>query len=76
MILLENLSRQEQMELLKGRKWDGHYVADKLKETLEFLSGNMRAYNHAWTIAQGNYYINTPAEIAEYCIQWAKSDEK
>lgn len=44
-----------------------------LTATLELLKGNQFAQAKAWKLAWGNFLINTPEEIAAYCIEAAKN---
>ncbi len=56
----------------------GGYFANKekmeacLRTTTALLEGNPRATMLAWKIAWGCYLVNTPKEIAAYCIEQAE----
>lgn len=73
MIIFENLSEQEQLFI--DQEYDQHLIACKLQEVLDFLHDNMLAHHYAWRIASGNYLINTPQDIADYCIDWANENQ-
>lgn len=47
---------------------------DCLRETLGLLAGDAAATEVAWKTAWGNYLVNTPYEIAEYCKAQAARD--
>lgn len=44
-----------------------------LRDTLTLLAGNAFAAARAWKIAWGCYLVNTPEEIAAYCIEQAEA---
>lgn len=47
----------------------------RLRDTLALLNGNAFATARAWKIAWGCYLVNTPEEIAAYCIEQAEAAE-
>ena len=69
----------EEKKAVKGGT--GSYFANKekmeacIRKTTALLEGNPRAIALAWKIAWGCYLVNTPEEIAAYCIEQAKADE-
>lgn len=45
----------------------------RLRDTMALLTGKPFAIARAWKIAWGCYLVNTPEEIAAYCIEQAEA---
>lgn len=76
MIVFEELSREERrsacaaVNATMGEKQK--IIADCIKGTLSFISakhGTRKAVKISRKIAVGNYLINNPEEVADYCIK-------
>lgn len=76
MIVFENLSKQERLSACKAVNATSEekqkIMYNGVKKTLEIISNRCntrKAWNIAWKISVGNYLINSPEEIANYCIK-------
>lgn len=70
-----NLSINERRESRKGMTiFEANEKARNCqKSVLELLKNNSRATYISWKIAWGSYLINTPEQIAEYCIKQSQN---
>lgn len=55
-----------------ARAGRGHFACKEkmdtcLRDTLALLTGNAAATEMAWSITWGDYLVNSPEEIADYC---------
>ena len=69
------MTPEERKEARAGR--DFHTCKElmdaRLRDTLASLDGNAFAVARAWKIAWGCYLVNTPEEIAAYCVEQAEA---
>ena len=71
------MTPEERKEARAGRDfYDCKKLIDsRMRDTMALLANNPFAAARAWKIAWGCYLVNTPEEIAAYCIERAKVDE-
>jgi hypothetical protein len=71
------MTPEERKEARAGR--DFHTCKElmdaRLRDTLALLADNAFAAARAWKIAWGCYLVNTPEEIAAYCVEQAEAAE-
>lgn len=69
------MTAEERKEARAGR--DFHICKElmdaKMRDTMAILVGKPFAIARAWKIAWGCYLVNTPEEIAAYCIEQAEA---
>lgn len=69
-----SLEERKAARAQRGRYSTQEKMDTCLRETLGLLSGDAAATEQAWKIAWGNYLVNTPDEIADYCKAEAKRE--
>lgn len=71
------MTPEERKEARAGRNfYDCKEIMDaRMRDTMALLDGKPFAIARAWRIAWGCYLVNTPEEIATYCIEQAEAAE-
>ena len=75
-----DLSREEKIKAIQSvpgrfsRERLSH-AKDRLKATVRLLEGNQSEISRCWRILLGNFIVNEPEQVAEYCKILAEKGE-
>lgn len=72
------MTAEERKEARAGRAFHTckELMDSRMRDTMALLANNPFAVARAYKIAWGCYLVNTPEEIAAYCIEQAKAGKR